>query len=103
LVCGSTVAAPLEEGATGSFPAGAWLSSGAGVAFCGTGLGAGVGCAVCDRAVPTRPQIMKEANPEARMRFVETVLATRIVSILTKAANERVTREFEGACRLAAN
>jgi hypothetical protein len=103
LVCGSTVAGAFAEGEDGAFSAGAWLSAGGGAAFCGAGLGAGVGSAVCARTASARLPIISVAIAEARMRLIDTVLATRIVSIPTKATNEPVTREFESACRLAAD
>ena len=71
--------------------AGAFAEGVAGAFSEGAGEGAGAGSAVCDRAVPARPQITSEAIPEAKMRLIDTGLATGIVLIPNKVANGFVT------------
>jgi hypothetical protein len=73
----------------GAFAEGAFVEGAAG-AF-SAGEGAGAGSVVCDRAVPARPQIMSEAIPEAKIRLINTGLATGIVLIPNKATNGFVT------------
>jgi hypothetical protein len=85
----------------GAFAEGVFVE-GAGGAF-SAGEGAGVGSAVCDRAVPARPQVMSEAVPEARMRLINTDLGTDICFYPNKAANgfvaiARIRKRLPPAC-----